>query len=79
MFACDLECTNWNELGISAHSVAVTELGGKLSDFVGNVLKANKTPMISKFVEATMPKDRGMKRVEKLKTKSPSCCGQVVT
>ena len=39
----------------------MAELGGKLSNFVGRVLKAKKTPMIFKFAEVTMPKGRGKK------------------
>ena len=58
MFACDSEFPDWKGLGICAHSVAVAELGGKLSDFVGKVVKAKKTPMILKFAEATMPRGR---------------------
>ena len=61
LFACDSDCPNWKGLGICAHSVAVAELGGKLNNFVGKMLKAKKTPMISKFAEATMPKGRGRK------------------
>ena len=48
-------------MGICAHSVAVAEMSGKLSEFIERVKKVKKTPMLSKFAEATMPKGRGKK------------------
>lgn len=58
---CDSDCPNWKELGVCAHSVAVAEMSGKLFEFVEKVKKAKKQPVLSKFVEATMPKGRGRK------------------
>ena len=71
MFACDSDCLNWKGLGICAHSVAVAEPEGKLSNFVEKVLKAKKTPMISKFAEATMPKGRGRKGERRIESEKP--------
>ena len=73
VFACDSECPNWKALGICAHSVAVAEMSGKLSVFIERIKKRNKTPSISKFAEATMPKGRGRKGGEtSRKRKEPS-------
>ena len=73
MFACDLECPNWKALGICAHSVAVAEMSGKLPVFIERIKKHNKTPSISKFAEATMPKGMGKKGDEtSRKCKEPS-------
>ena len=73
MFACDSECPNWKVLGICAHSVAVAEMSGKLPVFVERIKKHNKTPSISNFAEATMPKGRGKKGGEtSQKHKEPS-------
>ena len=58
VFACDSECPNWKGLGICEHSVAVTEMNGKLSDYIEKV-KRKKTPIVTKLAEATMPKERG--------------------
>ena len=73
VFACDSDCANWKALGICAHSVAVAEMSGKLPVFIERVKKRKKTPSISKFAEATMPKGRGRKGGEtNRKRKEPS-------
>ena len=73
VFACDSDCANWKALGICGHSVAVAELSGKLPVFIERIKKRNKTPNISKFAEATMPKERGRKDGEtNRKRKEPS-------
>lgn len=64
VFACDSECPICKGLGICAHSVAVTEMNGKLSDYIEKVKKKKKTPKITKLAEATMPKGRGRKENE---------------
>ena len=64
VFVCDSECPNWKGLGICAHSVAVTEMNGKLSDNIEKVKKKKKTPNITKLAEATIPKGRGRKGSE---------------
>ena len=60
-FACDQDCPNWKALNICAHSVAVAELCGKLSEVVAWFKKAKKAPNLTQFAEATMPKGRGRK------------------
>ncbi len=60
-FACDADCPNWKALGICAHSVAVAELCKKLPDYIEKFTKAKRTPSLTKFAEATMPKGRGKK------------------
>ena len=73
VFACDSDCANWKGLGICAHSVAVAEMSGRLPEFIERVKKVKKTPMLSKFAEATMPKGRGRKGGEiSRKRKTPS-------
>ena len=48
-------------------------MSGRLSEFIERVKKVKKTPMLSKFAEATMPKGRGRKGGEvSRKRKTPS-------
>ena len=56
-FFCDEHCSNWNAFGICSHSVAVTNLCGKLSEFVAFFKKTRKSPALSGFVQAGINKD----------------------
>ena len=59
--ACDQDCPNWKSLGICAHSVAVANHCSKLPEFIAWFRKAKKSPNITSFADATMPKGRGNK------------------
>lgn len=60
-FSCDEDCPNWKALGICAHTVATAEMCKKLPQFIEWYKKSKKSPSLSKFVAATMPKGRGNK------------------
>ena len=55
-FACNQDCPNWRALNVCAHTVALAKLSGKLPDFVASFKKVKKSPSLSLFAEATMPK-----------------------
>ena len=48
-------------MGICSHSVAAAEISNKLHEFIEWYKRSKKTPNLSKFAEATMPKGRGNK------------------
>ena len=60
-FSCDCDCQNFKALGICSHVVALAETCKKLPDLIASFIKAKKTPNMTKFAEATMPKGRGRK------------------
>lgn len=60
-FVCDSDCPNWKALGICAHSVAVAELCHMLPEFIEKFKRNKKSPNLTKFADATMPKGRGRK------------------
>ncbi len=55
---CDEDCPNWKGLGICSHTVASAE---SLPEFIEWYKKSKRSPNLSKFVDATMPKGRGNK------------------
>ena len=74
-FACDQNCPNWYALSVCAHSVAVANMCGKLSDFVSWLKKKKKIPNLTKYAQSTMPKGRGRKGsqcLRKRKTRVPT-------
>ena len=60
-FACDQDCPNWKALSVCAHTVAVAELCGKLQEFIACFKKTKKSPSLTQFAEATMPRGKGRK------------------
>lgn len=70
-FVCDSDCPNWKALSICAHSVAVAEFCHKLPEFVEKFRKSKKSPNLTKFADATMPRGREMWLVVSERTVRP--------
>ena len=60
-FSCDSNCPNWKSIGFCAHSIVVSELNGKLSQFVSYLHKKKKVPSVTKLITSEMPVGRGRK------------------
>ena len=71
-FACDQDCPNWKALGVCAHTVAVAKLCGKLQEFMACSKKTKKSPSLTQFAEATMPRGKGRKGSQCPRTRKAS-------
>ena len=61
-FACGQDCPNWCALSVCAHSVAVANMCGKLSDFVSWLKKTKNSPQSHQVCSVN---DASRKRAER--------------